>query len=109
MCAARVCCGMLARYKEITMNRARGVALLSMLLWALIAPCLAAVRDNAGTPYVAVPGHVLDALGQAVPVTRAKSANPADALTITLTLRRADEGGFQRYLTDVYDQSSATF
>jgi kumamolisin len=75
-----------------------------VFVWAgLVAPAAeAAPRPHDLT---ALPGHVLPALSRAERI-----ASPADAdslpVTVTLTLARDDQAGFDRYLRDVYDPAS---
>jgi hypothetical protein len=62
----------------------------------------------ATVPMVRLPGHVLPALAKA---TRIKSAPHAgdSPITLTLTLNRDDQAGFERYLHQVYDRRSPNF
>jgi subtilase family serine protease len=57
---------------------------------------------------VRIPGHVLGALAKA---TRIKSAPHAgdSPITLTLTLNRDDQAGFERYLHEIYDPHSKNF
>jgi Pro-kumamolisin, activation domain/Bacterial Ig-like domain (group 1) len=69
----------------------------------------AVVVDN---DRVRLTGHVLPALAHAAPTFAPKelSASPASqSLTLTFVLKRDDEAGFQRYLSDVYDSHSASY
>ncbi len=71
------------------------------------APTVAVDNDR-----VRLTGHVLPALTYATSTSAPKelSASPADQpLTLTFVLRRDDEAGFQRYLSDVYDSGSASY
>ncbi|SRR5579875_3888966 len=57
---------------------------------------------------VRLAGHVLPALARAQRV--AESAGSANApITLTVVLRRSDEAGFERYLSDVYNPRSPKF
>ena len=63
-----------------------------------------AIGPDPGKGFVRLPGHVLAALANAVPAP--SSASDSQPMTLTLTLRRDDEAGFERYLADVYDTDS---
>jgi len=71
---------------------------------ALLVACLP--RFALAAQDVRLQGHVLPALAEAQPAP--KSAGD-EALTLTIVLRRTDGAGFDRYLKDVYDPSSAQF
>ena len=58
--------------------------------------------------FVRLPGHVLDGLQGAKPLTPAAGAARAP-ITLTVTLKRTDQAGFERYLHDVYDPHSPLF
>jgi hypothetical protein len=71
------------------------------------APALAGDNER-----VRLTGHVLPALVHATSTSASKalSASPGDqSLTLTFVLRRDDEAGFQRYLSDVYDSHSKNY
>ena len=57
--------------------------------------------------------HVLPALALATPVGTADAATASDpgaeAVTLTLVLRRTDPAGFARFLDDLYDPQSTDF
>jgi hypothetical protein len=55
-----------------------------------------------------LPGHVLPALAQATPITPSL-ADKSLPLTLTLVLKRDDEGGFEQFLHDVYDSRSPQY
>jgi kumamolisin len=68
----------------------------------------AAQGRNELTPSAMIPGHTLS-----TPTTAARLhstvALESTSLTLTITLRRADEAGFAAYLRDVYDPASARY
>src|SRR5258706_16399227 len=85
------------------------VLLLVVLIAEWTVPASAATRaEPHPESLVRLPGHVLDALERAT-VSAARPGAEADPLTLTVTLRRADEAGFDRYLHDVYDPQSPRF
>lgn len=65
------------------------------------------------TEMVRLPGHVLPALQKAVPLEPGsiadKKARDNEPLTLTLTLKRDDQAGFDRYLRDIYDPKSKIY
>jgi len=79
------------------------------------APGAATLMPQDGDP-VALSGHVLPALSQALPASasagRASDGAKVPAqvpLTLTIVLRRNDPAGFDRYLAEVYDARSPRF
>jgi hypothetical protein len=86
------------------------VALIAVLTAEWILPASAATRSEPRPEpnLVGLPGHVLDALQRATPVAASPGAE-AEPLTLTVTLKRADQAGFERYLQDVYDARSPSF
>jgi hypothetical protein len=67
---------------------------------------IAAVGPYPGDGFVRLPGHVLDALTKAIPDAAARSNSH---MSLTVVLRRDDQAGFDRYVHDLYDSSSANF
>ena len=83
--------------------------LLAVLLAEWPVPASAAARTEPySEPLVSLPGHVLGALERATPLAASPDA-AAEPLTLTLTLKRADQAGFDRYLHEVYDPNSPGF
>ena len=67
-----------------------------------------AAAGTPSVPLVRLPGHVLDALKDAKPLPSRHGAD-AEPLTLTIVLKRADQAGFDRYLSDVYNPRSPRF
>jgi hypothetical protein len=65
---------------------------------------------EAGAPgdLVRLPGHVVAALKEAMPVAPTPGAE-AEPLTLTIVLKRTDQAGFDHYLHEVYDPASPMF
>ncbi|HTW87943.1 MAG TPA: protease pro-enzyme activation domain-containing protein [Candidatus Binataceae bacterium] len=59
-------------------------------------------------PMVRLPGHVLPALAKARLIKSAPDAGDS-RIALTLTLKRDDQAGFERYLHDIYDPKSPLF
>ncbi|HUY19366.1 MAG TPA: protease pro-enzyme activation domain-containing protein, partial [Candidatus Binataceae bacterium] len=106
-----------AREGTMLMKPARIVAIAVSVAMLIAVSVFATGLDSAsadrpssprGAPMVRIPGHVLGALARA---TRIKSApNAGDSpITLTLTLNRHDQAGFDRYLHQVYDPHSKNF
>ena len=92
-------------------QRLTAIALLAVLTAEWTLPASAATRSERRPEppsLVRLPGHVLDALERAAPVAASPGAE-AEPLTLTVTLKRADQAGFERYLHDVYDPHSPRF
>jgi subtilase family serine protease len=73
---------------------------------------LAAARGVAGdvdTGFVRLPGHVLPVLAKAEDVSATTQSHAKSRMTLTLTLNRDDQAGFERYLRDVYDRGSPNY
>ena len=103
---------MRARVKLWTLAIIGGLGL--MLLPVTFAACARAAtaplhkaRAAAGAMPVRLPGHVLGVLARArrMPAVGA----PGAPMTLTLTLRRDDQAGFERFLGAVYDRDSPEF
>ncbi len=73
-------------------------------LFCLLPPAYAA--DSART---SLAGHVLPALTESTRIARKSASEGDEALTLTVVLNRDDEAGFQQFLADVHDASSADF
>ncbi len=59
---------------------------------------------------VALSGHVLPALGESDRIARkTAAADGNEAISLTVVLKRTDEGGFERHLLDLYDPQAADF
>src|SRR5262249_26836996 len=65
--------------------------------------------DGSTASMVRLPGHVLAAVEGGIPVTRDADADVLRPLTVTVVLRRDDEGGFQRYLKDLSDPHAPNY
>ena len=84
------------------------------LHWTL-AVCMSAVATFANAqpnePRVALPGHTLaaDVMAKAQRTATSSKAVTEQRLTITVVLRRADEAGFTRFVTELYDRQSPNF
>lgn len=90
-------------------QRLTAITLLAVLIAEWTVPASAATRtETHPEALVRLPGHVLDALERAAPVAASPGAE-AEPLTLTVTLKRADQAGFERYLHDVYDPHSPRF
>src|SRR5437868_6253274 len=86
--------------------------LVLVLIAGLLTSCLPQSQLGAvPEPVVRLPGHVLPALAQATKVASdvASSSDPDQPLTITLTLNRADQPGFEQYLQSVQTPGSPAF
>ncbi len=59
--------------------------------------------------FVRLPGHVLPALATATPMAAPTQREQNQLMTLTLTLKRDDQDGFDRYLKDVYDPQSKQY
>ena len=70
---------------------------------ALMMPC-----DAAGPATVRLPGHVPAAIRSAVPLPLQEAAS-SQPVMLTVVLKRTDESGFRRYLSDVYDRRGPRF
>jgi pro-kumamolisin-like protein/Big-like domain-containing protein/outer membrane protein with beta-barrel domain len=68
-----------------------------------------AIGPEPGNGLVRLPGHVLDAMAKAELVAAAPGQVDRQSLTLTLTLKRDDQAGFDRYFNDVYDPHSKNF
>jgi subtilase family serine protease len=91
------------------LRRFAAIILVSIMTAELSLSSAATLKDRAELgDLVPLPGHVLDALQRATPVTASPDAD-AEPLTLTVTLRRADQAGFERYLHEVYDAQSSRF
>ena len=66
-----------------------------------------------GAAMVRLPGHVLPALARATLIApadgHAKAAEAKRPLTLTISLKRDDQPGFERALHEIYDPSSENF
>ena len=90
-------------------QRLTAITLLAVLSFEWALPASAAIRpESRPASLVRLPGHVLDALKSATPMPPVPGAD-AEPLTLTVTLKRADQAGFDRYLHDVYDSHSPRF
>ena len=78
----------------------------AVLVFAFVFACLPLAAAAEGAPPLRLSGHVLPALAQAQP---AKAASSDESLSLTIVLRRTDSAGFEQFLKDVYDPSSAQF
>ena len=59
---------------------------------------------------VALSGHVLPALGESDRIARkSAAADGNEAISLTVVLKRTDEGGFERHLLDLYDPQATDF
>ena len=67
-----------------------------------------AIGPDPGKGFVRLPGHVLDVLAKASLDDTAITSKQSP-LTLTLVLKRDDQRGFDRYLSDVYDTQSKRF
>ena len=85
------------------------LALSALVAVALVAegsrPASAAAPPE---PLVRLSGHVLDSLQNAKPLPPSPGEE-SELLTLTLTLKRRDQAGFDRYLQNVYDKHSPRF
>jgi len=84
----------------------------ALALLCALGASAASSSDIAALPRIALPGHVLDKLSEATPLPREEAAfttRSLESLTLTITLRRSDQAGFDRYLHDLYDPDSPTF
>jgi len=78
-------------------------------LLGLVLAMGAATQANVSLePLASMPGHILPALARATPFTPATAERDA-LMTLTVTLKREDSEGLDRYLHDVYDATSASF
>jgi hypothetical protein len=75
-----------------------------------------AIGPEPARGWVRLPGHVVPVLSRAQtvlfsdPFAKQGSTLGSDGrMTLTITLKRDDEAGFERYLRDVYDPASAHF
>src|SRR3954447_5382008 len=85
--------------------------LVLVLIAGLLTGCVPQFQLGATSePVVRLPGHVLSALAQAMKLddTTATPLLP-DQLTLTLTLNRADELGFQQFVEDVQNPKSSIY
>jgi hypothetical protein len=88
------------------------VRVLAAVLFALVAAHAAADDSSSAEPRVTLPGHVAPALAHAIPLVpadRAAQKSAQEPLTLTITLQRSDQAGFEQYLREVYDPASPTF
>jgi kumamolisin len=91
-------------------QRIAAIVLLAILATGFSLACSAATSPESGpqSDWVRLPGHVLGALERATPVA-ASPAAASEPVTLTITLKREDQAGFDRYLHDVYDEHSPRF
>jgi hypothetical protein len=68
-----------------------------------------AIGSDPGQGYVRLPGHVLDALRDVEPLASQSRLGHNQSMSLTLTLNRDDQHGFERYLADVYDPQSPSY
>jgi len=83
-----------------------------VLIAGLLTSCLPQSQLGATPePVVRLPGHMLPALAQATKLTPdvAAPSAPDQLMTITITLNRADQIGFEQYLADVQTPGSPRF
>jgi len=71
-------------------------------------PGLATAGSDPQAGFVRLPGHVLDMLSRARLLAPSPQSRD-EQLDLTLTLKRDDQAGFERYLGDVYDKQSKNF
>lgn len=71
--------------------------------------CLLQPAFAADTPRTSLAGHILPALSESTRIARKSAADGNDALTLTVVLKRDDEGGFQQFLADVQNPASPRF
>jgi pro-kumamolisin-like protein/Big-like domain-containing protein len=93
------------------LQRVTTIILVAVLTAEWTLPASAATRPEPRPDLLSsirLTGHVLEALQRATPVAARPGAD-AEPLTLTVTLKRADQAGFDRYLHDVYDPQSPTF
>jgi Pro-kumamolisin, activation domain/Bacterial Ig-like domain (group 1) len=62
-----------------------------------------------GTGWARIPGDAPLALPSRALAGAASAAGPSRRLTVTVTLRRSDQAGFERYLEQVYDRGSPLY
>jgi hypothetical protein len=88
------------------------VRVLALALFALATSHAAADDRSSAELRVTLPGHVAPALAQAIPLMpddRAAQKSARESLTLTITLQRTDQAGFEQYLREVYDPASPRF
>jgi hypothetical protein len=65
--------------------------------------------ESSRAAYSRLPGNVLPMLSRATRLANPSQQSSGQLLTLTLTLKRDDQAGFDRYLHDVYDPASPNY